>query len=83
MVFPVPANESLRRKGCILLFRQNPVFPSLQLRSPVHIVTPQISDTRTVTLGDLASSYSDGPQAATVMAMAPRHVNSIGLFKKH
>ncbi len=40
---------------CIRLFRQNPVFSSLHLRSPVHVVPPQISavllsfmDSRTV-----------------------------------
>jgi hypothetical protein len=27
----------LRRKGFIYLFRQNPVFISLHLRSPVHV----------------------------------------------
>jgi hypothetical protein len=26
---------------CIDLFRQNPVFTSLHLRSPVHVVPPQ------------------------------------------
>ncbi len=31
-----PANESLRRTGLHLFFRQNPVFISMHLRSPMH-----------------------------------------------
>ncbi len=40
-----PANGCLRRTGLHLwyLFRQNPVFTSLHLKSPIHVVPPQIT----------------------------------------
>jgi hypothetical protein len=34
------ANESPEEPVCIHLFRQNPVFNSLHLKSPVHVVPP-------------------------------------------
>jgi len=38
------SNESPEEPVCINLFRQNPVFTSLHLKSPVHVVPPQNLD---------------------------------------
>ncbi len=59
MVFPdIPPMRVLEEPVCIYLFRPNPVFTSLHLRFPVHVVPPLVE---TEANGNTKSTNERGP----------------------